>query len=135
MKPIEQVYPDAFKHGSFDAPGDYEPLIASLGYIRLIEVHEEEYQGTSFYLLKTWNKGWGFLALGWGSCSQCDALQGCESYADLDALRAQINDSIRWFPDQAALLEWMRAKDWAVEWYGRSKALLAFGAATLVYET
>lgn len=131
MIPIAAVYPDAFKDGKYDAPYDYGALVGSLGYVILLESHDDDYSGDSFYLLKTWNKGHGFLSFGWGSCSGCDALQGCESLAEVAELREQIDSGIRWFPDLPAMQEYFRTEDLEVKFYSSSGAFLAFRAAVL----
>ena len=75
-------------------PYDYDPMIASFGDI-LLKVDDDDYQGDSRVLYKK-DGLYGVLVFGWGSCSGCDALQGCQSVAELDELIADTRNLIRW---------------------------------------
>ena len=56
----------------------YQPLLESFGEI-LLKVDDEDYSGDSRLIFKK-GEMYGFLIFGWGSCSGCDWLQGCNSY-------------------------------------------------------
>ena len=68
-----KLYPgikDSFMFG----PSDYQPIINHIGKV-LVQEDDEDYQGDTFVLLEKDSK-YGFLNIGWGSCSGCDAVQG-----------------------------------------------------------
>lgn len=68
------------------------------------------YQGSILYLLKRGDQ-YGVAVVSYGSCSYCDALEGCESVGDLQALSDQINSSIKWKDSKGELLEFLRDKE------------------------
>lgn len=116
MEPIEKVYPDAISDtGYWWGPTGYDPLLKSMGHKILLQVDDHDYQGDSRLILKHTNGRYGMLIFGWGSCSGCDALQACNSYADLDELRKSLNDGITWM-SKKALHKYISTKDWELEW-------------------
>lgn len=113
--PIERVYPDAIgRDGRFWGAYDYSPLIRSFGYDVVLQVDEYDYQGSSWVLFKDGDR-YGYLEFGWGSCSGCDALQACESYAEIDQLRKELHESIKW-GSATELLGFFREHDWEGDW-------------------
>jgi hypothetical protein len=72
------------------------------------------YQGDILFLLKDGEK-YGFLVQGYGSCSYCDALEGCGSYEDLQYLADSMEASVTWFDTAKEaynyFLEWDK-NDW-----------------------
>jgi len=72
----------------------YDSLVASAGTI-VKDWNIGDYQGDYVYLLKDGDK-FGFIVVGYGSCSYCDALQSCENQAEVDELKKSIVDSIFW---------------------------------------
>ena len=56
---------------------DYENIVSCFGEIR-IELHDDDYQGDERYLLEK-NGKYGYIIIGFGSCSGCDWLQGCST--------------------------------------------------------
>ena len=115
MKPINEVYPDAAReeqeHGSFYGPGDYTPLLDSMGYETLLSVDDSDSQGDSRLILRDGAR-YGVLIFGWGSCSGCDALQGCSSMKEIDDLRTSLRDSVKWFEPKAECLHYFETHDW-----------------------
>jgi hypothetical protein len=98
------IYPDIDFDGVCEIC-DYSPIIKSFGDV-VVQIDEEDYQGDSFVLLRK-DEQYGFLCFGWGSCSGCDALQGCETVEALDELIDELQDSIKWFdslPDAKAYI-------------------------------
>ena len=87
--------PDGTLRAYFDSPDDYTPIIQSFGHV-IVRIDEDGYEGDTFVLLGKDDR-YGFLVFGWGSCSGCDALQGCNSYDDIDALIAELENDINWF--------------------------------------
>lgn len=108
MKPIQEVY-EQNDWGSI-AAYDYDPMVECFGDI-VVTVSDRDYQGDTRYLLRSGDR-WGILVNGWGSCSGCDALQACNSYEDLEKLRAGLGESIEWFDTASACAERLRQKDW-----------------------
>jgi len=114
MIPIGQVY-ESRSRWDWD---DYMPLIKSIdpGIDWLVAVDENDYQGDSLLLGKARDTGkFYFLTYGWGSCSGCDALQGCENWDDLESLRQDLAKDMREFASASEFLEWLRTKDWTLE--------------------
>lgn len=122
MKDIREVYPDV-NEGYF-CVGNYTPLLESFGYEIVEHGSDNDYQGDDYLLFRDGDR-YGLLVFGWGSCSGCDALQACNSYEDIDGLRASLHDQIKW-DSAASLLTYMEGKDWELEWYGREEAFQWF---------
>ncbi|QSQ10590.1 hypothetical protein H0A61_03000 [Koleobacter methoxysyntrophicus] len=119
MKDIKEVYPDAIWKDEageehFWSVSDYRPLLESFGYKILLQVDDDGYQGDTRVLFKDGNR-YGLLIFGWGSCSGCDALQACSSYEEIDELRQQLHNDIKWGTAEE-LLEYIQGKDWELEW-------------------
>lgn len=118
FKPIEEVYPECMRKPYypdgeewFDAPGDYVPLLESLGYDILLQVDDKDYQGDSRVLFKDGDR-YGVLVFGWGSCSGCDRLLGCDSYKEIDELRDSLDSGIQW-GSLAETIAYLQEHDWA----------------------
>lgn len=95
---FDGVYESGFLKGIKKFRGDlcdYSPIIDSFGDV-VVRVDDDDYYGDSFVLLRK-NDQYGFLCFGWGSCSGCDALQGCETVEQLDELINELRESINWF--------------------------------------
>jgi hypothetical protein len=102
MKPIKEIYTHCEDtEGYFIAEGDYLPLLESMGQI-LVKVDDHDYSGDSRVLYKDGDK-YGILIFGWGSCSGCDALQGCDSFEEIEQLRTKLFNDIRWFAKEEVL--------------------------------
>lgn len=123
MKPIQEVYPEVAKElaedNYFSAPGDYQPLLKSFGYEIAVQVDDKDYSGDSRLLLKDGAR-LGILIFGWGSCSGCDALQRCNSFAEIDELRTELFDQIKWFDSKQEALSYVRGHDWEGDYGWRS---------------
>lgn len=132
MQDIRLVYPGIKENDKdwFYAPGDYTPLLESFGYEIVVREDDQEYQGDSFilYFDRSGDHGeydgmdqYGILIFGWGSCSGCDALQGCQSYQEIDDLRKSLHDSIIW--DSArSQLRYFETHDWDGDYHRSSDA-------------
>jgi hypothetical protein len=90
---------------------DYAALVASMGVEILAQEDEDGWQGDSLLILRRGDR-WGYLAFGWGSCSGCDALQGCSSVAEVEELRRDLARSIVWHDSAADLLAFLDGRDW-----------------------
>ena len=98
----------------FSAPS-YDELIASFETPVLFSEHDDDYQGDSFYLL-TNGREFGILVFGWGSCSGCDALEGCDSEQEVIELRNDLWNSITWRSEEE-MIEYLRNHDAPSKWY------------------
>lgn len=114
------LYPDRFK-SHFDAPCDYTPIINDLGTV-LVRHDDDDYQGDTRLALKLGPKLYGFVVIGWGSCSGCDALQASDTPAAVDELIADIRRDVKTFPTLKALKRYVAddggrkgAHSWHVE--------------------
>jgi hypothetical protein len=85
----------ADKYGWLRTPS-YTEIVETFGEV-LVQADEANYQGDSLYLIRG-DQGYGYLVFGWGSCSGCDALEACESQADVDELQDDLERGIKWFP-------------------------------------
>lgn len=111
MKPIREVYPDEGQE-PFYGPCNYNPLLESLGHDILVQVDDSDYQGDSRLLFRREDGKIGYLNFGWGSCSGCDSLQGCETYAQIEELRDELAAAVQWFDSAEAALDWFHSADW-----------------------
>lgn len=133
--PLRELY-DGFRTGWGDlhrpnrtSQYDYDPLLLSYGYDIIIKVDDGSYQGDSFILYRHGSL-YGVLVFGWGSCSGCDALQACETCDEVEQLRVQLHDKIKWAAP-AELLKWIAERDERNEWYTEDdNANLFFGLAS-----
>lgn len=76
-------------------PSDsYDSMVASAGTI-VKDWNIGDYQGDFVYLLKNEDK-FGFVVVGYGSCSGCDALENCSNQEQVDQLKESIINDIFW---------------------------------------
>lgn len=116
-------YTDTWAGGeSFSAPSDYQPMLNELGTIAVQEEIGEYYEG-DYYLLYEKEGAYGYLCVGWGSCSGCDALQGCDSIEEMNDLALELQAKIQWFDSAAEALEWFVKHDWEGEFRYRGDAV------------
>lgn len=120
MKVARELYPNFTRSGECD----YLPMLQSFGTI-ILKVDDEDYQGDSYVLYQD-EKKIGCLVFGWGSCSGCDALQGCETYEQLNALIAELHSAIKWFDDASQALKYLRGHDWKGDFCGCSDTRVKF---------
>jgi hypothetical protein len=110
---INDLYPETIeKIGDeefFSYQYDYTPMIESFGEV-IIRVNVRDYQGDTWALLKR-DCEYGYLQFGWGSCSGCDALQRCESVAEIAELYDRLAASIVWRTKEETI-KWFKEHDW-----------------------
>ena len=102
----------------------YDELIDEFGTV-LLKASDGAYQGDTYVLLQ-YDNDYGYLNFGWGSCSGCDALEGCGSWAELDELRDTLSDQIHWEEGAEKMLGWWLAKDWGGEYNSMDEAKQQF---------
>ena len=118
-----KLYPgikDSFMFG----PSDYQPIINHIGKV-LVQEDDEDYQGDTFVLLEKDSK-YGFLNIGWGSCSGCDALQGCETLTELESLIESIIDEVKWFDTLDSCLEYIASEKRGYDYFGETSSYSKF---------
>lgn len=93
---------------------DYQPMLNEFGSI-ILQKDEQNYQGDSFLIYEKDGK-YGYLTFGWGSCSGCDALQGCNSISEVQELMDRLYSSIEWFDSLDALKEYFEETDWTLQY-------------------
>lgn len=106
----------------FDVCASYEELIELDGVTIEFSVQEGSYQGDQYCVVRHPERGWGFVCFGYGSCSGCDALQGCCSVEQIKELAEDIHNDIEWYETKEKLVEWFQNRDWAgtYHYYGES---------------
>lgn len=89
---------------------DYTPMIESFGKV-IAREYENDYQGDTWVLLVGSYGKYGYLCFGWGSCSGCDALQGCNTIEDVQELSDDLYNA-KWFDSSKECLDWFEKHDW-----------------------
>lgn len=110
------LYPNGWRDWEGDVPWPgYTPILQSLGEIicRIDIPDIGGYNGDTQVLFREVKTGrYGYLMFGWGSCSGCDALLRCETYAEVDELIESTYNSIRWFDSIPEALKFFREHEW-----------------------
>jgi len=99
---------DLYKEYEYNC--DYNPILKSIGNV-VIQVDDDDYQGDSRVLYNNDGKI-GYLNFGWGSCSGCDALQGCDNWEELQELCDDLEQQTKWWESKEEALEWFTTHDW-----------------------
>ena len=96
---------------------EYENIVAEFGETIIYKIHEN-YSGDMWFLLNI-NGKFAYLNLSYGSCSGCDALQGCNSLKDLNYLIIEIYNSMVKFDSSAEALEFFESesRECDAAWY------------------
>jgi hypothetical protein len=106
----------------------YEGLIDSFEVDVLLDGHDDDYQGDSFYLLRDGDGCIGYLNFGWGSCSGCDAYEDARDSGDaaLMNLRDELWEDVSWFDSLEDLRVYFKENDVKLKWYGHSSTFKDF---------
>lgn len=105
----------------------YSDLVDSMEVEVLVERHDNDYQGDSYYLLKK-DREYGILIFGWGSCSGCDALEACDgNLEEATELRDSLWESITWMT-KPEIRKYVNKKDFSLEFWHYSSEGPAFVA-------
>lgn len=89
-----------------------------------------DYQGDMFMVVTddrflTERVGW--LVVGYGSCSGCDAYEACDTAVERVDLLASIVRGIRWFDSLDDLKKWLSTQDFAANyWYAHEPEFPVF---------
>lgn len=122
-----ETFTDPDDDSDWFSASDYTPVLERLGTI-VVRVDEEDYQGDSYVLYSGGGERsgtWAFLTFGWGSCSGCDALQGCESVEEVVTLLEQLRNDMRWGTTEE-ITAILNAPEREGEWYAREESWSAF---------
>jgi len=114
----KKVYPD-WEEGY--GPCDYTPIMEALGEV-VAAVESNDYQGDTLALLKSPEGKYGVLQFGWGSCSGCDALQACYTWAELQELCDHLEQSVQWLDTLEEAKAWVEAHDWEGAYFDTADA-------------
>lgn len=113
MKTARELYKEELNDTWFSVYS-YQPMIDEIGNI-LIQVDDSDYQGDTRIMYEKEGK-YGFLIFGWGSCSGCDMLQGCNSIEEVqDVFDGLVHDT-KWFDNLEELKKYFREKDWELDY-------------------
>jgi len=106
--------PDHYSWVSFP---DYLEIARSLGNI-VADGEAGDYQGDYYFLLEKDGK-YGWLTIGYGSCSGCDALQACVEVSDFQELYDSISRSVQWKDSKEEAIDYLKTKNWRGDfsWY------------------
>lgn len=89
---------------------DYVDAIRGLGLEVVAEADLGCYQGDWVGVVRDWysyDKEYGFIVVGYGSCSGCDSWQAANDAADRAALLSDIVSRARWFEDAEGVREYV----------------------------
>jgi hypothetical protein len=116
MVDVREAFPRCQMQGWGRVTGrpSYDEIIESFGAEIVVDVTDDNYQGYSRYMLRDGDR-FGFLIVGWGSCSGCDALQACDTHEELQELVDQLERDIHWEDSAADMLTYVNSKDWETE--------------------
>jgi hypothetical protein len=101
---------------------DYDELVRTFATITESKTFGS-YQGDIAYLLTNEKGEVGWLVVGYGSCSGCDALEAATSsyagggFEEVRKLRDELERDAEWFPDLPALREWVKQRTTESDWY------------------
>jgi hypothetical protein len=101
---------------------DYDELVSTFATIAESKMFGS-YQGDILYFLTNDKGEIGWLVVGYGSCTGCDALEAATSsyagggYEEVCALRDELERDVQWFSSIDALREWVDQRVSGNDWY------------------
>jgi len=98
-----------------ELPKNYNHIVESMDVEILFEKMEGDYQGDAQYILRNPKGEYGLLTFGYGSCSGCDAFEGCSNLLEYSELRDSLNNQILWYRTATELYEFIRNRDWETQ--------------------
>lgn len=115
MIDVKTLYSEEYMwNGMFMRISEYEPMITAFGNV-VFMVEDNAYQGDTRVLYDNDGKI-GHLIFGWGSCTGCDALQGCKSIEEVQELCNELENDIMWFDTREEALKYFETHDWEGDW-------------------
>lgn len=93
----------------------------------ILEEGGDDWQGTMYVLLSDGDR-YGFVDIGYGSCSYCDALQGAmdEGPAAVERLHESTRESVQWQDTLEDFWQWWQDRDWETQWFTHSREWQTF---------
>lgn len=122
IKDFGKWYGDNYEDDNFYGPASYQEILDDIGDI-LVQVDDEDYQGDSRVLYQKGNL-YGILIFGWGSCSGCDALQGCGSKEEVVELANSLTD-IDWKTFEE-MKKYIETHDWEGDYSWHEEGMVEF---------
>ncbi len=111
----------------------YQSLIEDRGIRILIEEENGDYQGDLLFFVKGGRK-FGFVSVGYGSCSGCDAYEAACDDNSLNELGDDIVGEIQWFDSLKQAKEFIaNENERALQWYYHSSGWVNFARAVAEY--
>lgn len=112
----------------------YQAVAEGLGWDTHLWADERDYQGDSWAIITSgdYNKTYGFLCFGWGSCSGCDALEDAQSDDEpersqkMAAVATSLAGKVHWEESQEDLWRWLAEKDFSTEFYDDKEEFKTF---------
>ena len=112
MKDVKILYNAILsENDDYFCVGNYEPITEEIGNT-VIVVEDSDYQGDTRILYDNKDGKIGYLQFGWGSCSGCDALQGCDTWDEVQELADYLEQSVDWFDSKEEALQYFEDHDW-----------------------
>lgn len=87
----------------------YESLVDSFEHEVLFSESVGDYQGDIFFILKDGNR-YGWLRVGYGSCSGCDSLEACCNHQEVVSLRDSLYSDIAWYSTAPEIIEYIKSR-------------------------
>lgn len=104
--------------------GTYEDVISSVGLEVVAVYYLDDYQGDACGLFKDEDRYY-FGTWGFGSCSGCDWLQGCDGDPkQLAELRQSLVSDLKPLETPQDVLVGLICRDWEGSWYGEQKGFV-----------
>jgi len=124
---LKQALKNVMKDTGKDTEKLHEYMLSDVTYERLVPIATDGtvltkadigngYQGDHLFLVKKGDE-YARIVTGYGTCSGCDALYGCESWNELVKLVLEIRDGAIWH-DKAGMIEDLHKHDAEGSWYG-----------------
>ena len=115
------IYEPDFTH----ITANWSELVESFSDEIIMQYSVGDYSGDYYFVIKL-KSYYGFVSIAYGSCSGCDALEGCESLDELNSLQNSVWNDIRWFSTLDDLKQWAIKYDWEGCEYISGEQLIEF---------
>lgn len=109
----------------------YLGLAKALGLVEKVGADLGYYQG-DYVALVTEDIGygsgdrWGFLVIGYGSCSGCDELDAADTVEDMLKIATDMVERIRWFSTLDGAKAYITSDEQVLEWHAHESGWPAF---------
>ena len=85
----------------------YGDVVDSFGFHVILTERFGTWEGDIVTVLKDDDNRYGFLVIGFGSCSGCDTIQGIRTVPTLKSFAMGLYRDIRWFDNMTGLAAWL----------------------------